>query len=99
MSLPFEVYGINLVVKVLRELPGGVQIYCPEGYPVRYGVVVASGDGFDEGGNTFRDMPPVGSIVAFEEAQEGVEGHYFYESEEEYRILRLDAVIIAFPQP
>jgi len=94
--LPFEVYGINLVVKVPAEPPTEARIHCPEGYPVRYGLVVATGDGFDEVGNTFRDMPPVGSIVAFEEDQEGVEGHYFYIGGEEHRVLRLDAVIIAF---
>lgn len=96
--LPFEVYGISLVVKTLAEPPGGISIYCPAGSPIRYGLVVAKGDGFDEGANTFRDMPPVGSIVAFEEEQEGVEGHYFYVGDEEYRVLRLDAVIISFPQ-
>lgn len=96
--LPFEVYGINLVVKVLAEPPSGISLYCPAGSPIRYGTVVARGDGFDEGANAFRDMPPISSIVAFEEEQEGVEGHYFYTEDGEYRVLRLDAVIISFPQ-
>jgi hypothetical protein len=44
-------------------------------------------------------MPPTQAIIAFEEAAEGVEGHYFYRDNDEYRILPLDSVIIAFPQP
>ena len=55
------------------------------------------GDGFDEGANAFRDMPPVRSVVAFEENPEEVEGHYFYISGEEHRVIRLDAIILSFP--
>lgn len=65
---------------------------------MRYGRVVAAGDGFDAGASAFREMPQVGALVAFEESPEGVEGHYFYQRDEEYRVLHLDAVIIAFPQ-
>jgi hypothetical protein len=43
-------------------------------------------------------MPQLGALVAFEESPEGVEGHYFYQRNEEYRVLHLDAVIIAYPQ-
>lgn len=95
----FKVYGINLVVRVLREPPDTLTLHCPRGASIRYGQVVVSGDGFDEGSNTFREMPPLESIVAFEEASEGVEGHYFYRDNDEYRVLPLDSVIIAFPQP
>ena len=42
-------------------------------------------------------MPPVGAIVAFEETTEGVEGHYFFVGDDEYRILHLDAIDVAFP--
>jgi len=95
---PFQVYGINIVVRLLPEAPPGVRLYCPKGSPIRYGVVVGRGDGFDEGANTFREMPPLEAVAAFEETAEEVEGHYFYVSGEEYRVLRLDAVILAFPQ-
>ncbi|HLC20707.1 MAG TPA: hypothetical protein VJM10_01190 [Candidatus Methylomirabilis sp.] len=96
---PFTVYGINLVVRVLREPPDTLTLHCPRGASIRYGSVVVAGDGFDEGSNSFREMPPLEAIVAFEEASEGVEGHYFYRDNEEYRVLSLDSIIIAFPQP
>ena len=41
---------------------------------------------------------PIEAVVAFEEPAEEVEGHYFYVNGEEYRVLRLDSVILAFPQ-
>jgi hypothetical protein len=95
---PCQVYGINILVKLLPEAPPGVRLYCPKGSPIRYGVVVGRGDGFDEGANTFREMPPIEAVVAFEETAEEVEGHYFYLSGEEFRVLRLDSVILAFPR-
>ena len=96
--MPHKVYGVNFVVQVLSEPPAGLTIHCPRGSPMRYGRVVATGDGFDAGANAFREMPDVGALVAFEESPEGVEGHYFYQGDKEYRVLHLDAVIIAFPQ-
>jgi hypothetical protein len=95
---PCQVYGINVLVKLLEDAPPGVRIYCPKGSPIRYGVVVGRGDGFDEGASAFREMPPVEAVVAFEEPAEEVEGHYFYINGEEYRVLRLDSVILAFPR-
>lgn len=95
---PFKVYGINLVVRILREPPDALTVHCPRGASIRYGQVIMAGDGFDEGSNSFREMPPIEAIAAFEEASEGVEGHYFYQNNEEYRILPLDSIIIAFPQ-
>jgi len=95
---PCHVYGINVLVKLLAEAPAGVRLYCPKGSPIRYGVVVGRGDGFDEGASTFREMPPVEAVVAFEETAEEVEGHYFYVSSEEFRVIRLDSVILAFPR-
>lgn len=96
---PFKVYGINLVARVLREPPDTLTLHCPRGASIRYGQVVVAGDGFDEGSNSFREMPTLEAIVAFEEASEGVEGHYFYRDNDEYRVLSLDSIIIAFPQP
>jgi hypothetical protein len=43
-------------------------------------------------------MPDPKAIVAFEESAEEVEGHYFYIELEEYRVIRLDSVILSFPQ-
>jgi hypothetical protein len=43
-------------------------------------------------------MPDTKTIVAFEESPEEVEGHYFYIALEEYRVIRLDSVILSFPQ-
>jgi len=98
VMMPYKVYGVNFLLQVLSQPPAGVTLHCPRGSPIRYGRVVATGDGFDAGANTFREMPQVGALVAFEESPEGVEGHYFYVGEAEYRVLHLDAVIIAYPQ-
>jgi hypothetical protein len=95
--IPIQVYGINLLVKLMAEAPADVRVHCPKGSPIRYGQVVARGDGFDEGANAFRDMPELKAVVAFEESQEDVEGHYFYIAGEEYRVIRLDSVILSFP--
>src|SRR5262245_55823900 len=96
-EIQFQVYGINLLVRLLADAPAEVRVHCPKGSPIRYGEVVGRGDGFDEGANAFRDMPPIRAVVAFEENPEEVEGHYFYISGEEHRVIRLDAVILSFP--
>src|SRR5262249_20036313 len=96
-NIPIQVYGINLLVRLLAEGPADVRVHCPKGSPIRYGEVVARGDGFDEGANAFREMPGLKTVVAFEESAEEVEGHYFYVAGEEYRVIRLDAVILSFP--
>ena len=97
-TIPIKVYGINLLVRMMAEAPADVRVNCPKGSPIRYGEVVARGDGFDEGANAFREMPDPKAIVAFEESAEEVEGHYFYIGLEEYRVIRLDSVILSFPQ-
>src|SRR4030095_7043033 len=79
------------------EPPADVRIHCPKGSPIRYGEVVNRGDGFDEGANAFREMPPLRSVVAFEENPEEVEGHYFYIGGEEHRVIRLDAASLSVP--
>ena len=96
-EIPVQVYGINLLVKLLSDPPADIRVHCPKGSPIRYGKVVCRGDGFDEGANAFREMPPLEAVVAFEESAEDVEGHYFYLSGEEHRVIRLDAVILSFP--
>jgi len=42
-------------------------------------------------------MPDLKAVVAFEESAEEVEGHYFYIAGEEYRVIRLDSVILSYP--
>src|SRR4030095_4548088 len=95
--IPIQVYGINLLVRLMVEGPADVRVHCPKGSPIRYGEVIARGDGFDEGANAFREMPELKVVVAFEESAEEVEGHYFYIAGEEYRVIRLDSVILSFP--
>jgi len=46
-DIQFQVYGINLLVRLLAEAPADVRVHCPKGSPVRYGEVVGRGDGFD----------------------------------------------------
>src|SRR3989304_3853201 len=98
VMMPHKVYGVNFRIQALARPPAGVTIHCPRGSPIRYGRVVATGDGFDAGANTFREMPQVGAFVALEERPRGGEGHYFYMGDAEYRVLHLDAVIIPSPQ-
>ena len=95
--IPFQVFGINLLVRLMPEPPADVRVHCPKGSPIRYGEVVGRGDGFDEGANAFREMPELRTVVAFEESAEEVEGHYFYIALEEYRVIRLDSVILSVP--
>src|SRR5206468_6961044 len=66
--IPIQVYGINLLVRLMSEAPADVRVHCPKGSPIRYGEVVARGDGFDEGANAFREMPEIKAVVAFEES-------------------------------
>ena len=96
-TIPIKVYGINLLVSMMADAPADVRVNCPKGSPIRYGEVVARGDGFDEGANAFREMPELKVVVAFEESAEEVEGHYFYIAGEEYRVIRLDSIILSFP--
>jgi len=93
----FLVYGLNLVVRMQKPEEITIPVQCPRGQPVQYGQVVATGDGFDPQANRFRGMPPVGSVVAFEETTEGIEGHYLFIGDDEFRVLHLDVITIAFP--
>lgn len=93
----FRVFGVWLVVRMGGEAATPFAVQCPHGQPMQYGTVVAVGDGFDPDAASFREVPAVGSIVAFEETPEGIEGHYFFDGDTEYRIVHLDAVNISFP--
>ncbi len=70
-DVQFQVYGINLLVRLLADAPADVRVHCPKGSPIRYGEVVGRGDGFDEGANAFREMPPVRSIATSAERNIG----------------------------
>jgi hypothetical protein len=90
------VFGMNVLVHICGE-PNDAAVHCPKGCNMVYGRVVSSGDGYDPDANQIRPMPVPGSLVAFEEGMEQVEGHFFYAADEEYRIVHVDAVIVAFP--
>src|SRR3970282_2819816 len=74
--IPIQVYGINLLVRLMPEGPADVRVHCPKGSPIRYGEVVARGDGLDEGANAFREMPDLKTIVVFEASAEEGEGQH-----------------------
>ena len=93
----FLVYGLNVVVRMQKPEEIGIPVQCPRGQPIQYGEVVARGDGFDPQASRFRNMPPLGSVVAFEETTEGIEGHYLFIEDDEFRVLHLDVITIAFP--
>ncbi len=41
-DLPIEVYGINLLVRLVADGEVAVQLHCPKGAVIRYGEVVTS---------------------------------------------------------
>lgn len=94
---PFQVFGLYILVHVQKETPKDTEVHCPKGDLVVYGKVLHAGDGFDADAADFRPMPPTGSMVAFEESGEDVQGHYYYKDGEEYRVIHLDSVILSFP--
>src|SRR5258705_12726018 len=96
-DIQFQVFGINLLVRLLAEPPADVRVHCPKGSPIRYGEVVNRGDGFDEGANAFREKPPVKSVVALQEHPEEVEGHYFYIGADQRSALLLEAGLLHLP--
>jgi hypothetical protein len=95
-DLPIEVYGINLLVRLVADDEAAVQLHCPKGSVIRYGEVVTRGDGFDADGSVFRAMPHLHAIAAFEEGGE-VTGHSFVLAGAEYRLITVDDVLICFP--
>ena len=38
-DIQFQVYGINLLVRLMAEPPADVRVHCPKGSPIRYGEV------------------------------------------------------------
>lgn len=93
----FQVYGLWMVVRMNGPQTAPYAVQCPHGQAIQYGTVVSKGDGFDSDAATFRNMPPLGAVVAFEETPESIEGHYFFAKDIEHRIVHLDVVNIAFP--
>src|SRR5919204_339774 len=41
-TIPIQVYGINLLVRLMAEGPADVRVHCPKGSPIRYGDAVAA---------------------------------------------------------
>lgn len=97
-SGPFEVYGAYILVKMIGTPPAGSEVFCPKTGRILYGEVAAFGDGFDPACNQFRDMPRAGALVTFEESDENVEGHYFFVSGQEFRVVHIDSLIVSFPR-
>ncbi|MBN1442601.1 MAG: hypothetical protein JXA90_07830 [Planctomycetes bacterium] len=93
----FLVFGLWVVVRMLSPDRTPFAVQCPHGQPIQYGTVISRGDGFDPEAGAFRPLPPIGSVAAFEESPEGIEGHYFFVGDQEYRVVHLDVINIAFP--
>jgi hypothetical protein len=96
-DLPIEVYGINLLVRLVPDKDAAIQLRCPKGAAMRYAEVVSRGDGFDSDGNVFRAMPHINAIVAFEEDGDEARGHSFTAADNDYRLVTLDDVLLALP--
>ncbi len=94
----FQVFGLWLVVQMSGAATTPFAVQCPKGQPIQYGTVRSRGDGFDPEAGDFRELPPIGAVVAFEESAEDIEGHYFFAGDDEFRIVHLDAIDIAFPE-
>lgn len=93
-QIPFQVFGLWVVARIRPNLK--VEVHCPKGGQMIYGEVITVGDGFDSEARQFRGMPPVGTMLAFEESGDDLEGHYFYLDDQEYRIVHLDSIVINF---
>ncbi len=97
-DLPVEVYGINLLVRLVPDTEAAIRLRCPKGGTILYGQVVARGDGFDPDGNVLRPLPHLDALVVFEEGgEEDVRGHGFEVAGEEYRLITIDDVLLSFP--
>ena len=96
-DIQFQVYGINLLVRLMAEPPADVRVHCPKGSPIRYGEVVGPRRRLRRGRQCLpRDAAdPHGRGLRGEPRGGG--GHYFYIAGEEHRVIRLDAVILSFP--
>src|SRR2546428_13321643 len=91
--IPIQVYGINLLVKLMSEGPADVRIHCPKGSPIRYGEVVARGDGFDEGANAFREIPDLKAGAVLQQSAVVLECYYFYMPSRKDQVLLLSMLI------
>lgn len=95
----FKVHGIHLVVQLVPADTVAIRIHCPRGGVLLYGRVVARGDGADPDAGTTRELPPLGSVVVFEEDTEGGPGHEVVAADVTYRIVTLDDVLLALIPP
>jgi len=96
-DLPVNVYGVGLLVRLVDENEAAIHLHCPKGGAVLYGHVVSCGDGFDPKGHVFRSIPDVDAIVAFEDDPEDPEGHSFTAAGDDYRLITVDHVLMAWP--
>lgn len=95
----FKVYGVHLVARLIPEDSVEIQVVCPRGGLVRYGLVVARGDGMDPAAGRNRELPPLGSAVVFEDDPEDGPGHEIAIDEFTYRIITVDDVLLAVIPP
>ena len=95
-ELPVEIYGISLLVRLVDENNAGIHLHCPRGGTVLYGQVIRRGDGFDADGHVFRPMPHLDAIVGFEENPEEPRGYSFVAAGDEYRLITVDDILMAW---
>jgi hypothetical protein len=95
----FKVYDAHLVARLVPDDTAEIRVVCPRGGLIRYGQVVARGDGRDPNAGTNRELPPLGSLVVFEEDPEDGPGHEVRVGDAVYRILTVDDVLLAILPP
>ena len=96
-DLPLEVFGINLLVRLIDDKDAAVRVHCPKGATMLYGQLVSRGDGFDTEGSVFRTMPHLDAVLVFEEHADEPQGHSFTGPGGAYRLITLDDVLVALP--
>ena len=70
---------------------------CPKGSPIRYGEVVGRGMASTRAPMRFARCRRCAPSWPSRRTPKKSEGHYFYITGEEHRVIRLDAVILSFP--
>ncbi len=91
----FKVHGIHLAVRLVPDDSVDIKVVCPRGGLIRYGRVVARGDGSDPRVERARVLPPYSSIIVFEDDSENAKGHEITIGDVAYRILTVDEVLLA----
>ncbi len=91
----FKVHGIHLAVRLVPDESVDIHVVCPRGGLIRYGRVVARGDGADPRAEGARVLPPRGTIIVFEDNPEDTRGHEITIGDVAYRIITVDEVLLA----